>query len=49
MIIRSGNKRVNETDVGSRQVYCDKLDKTSRQAAEAQAVEILVKIARGAR
>lgn len=49
VIIRSGSKRVNETDVGNHQVYCDKLDRTSRQAAEAQAVEILVKIAKGAR
>lgn len=44
VIIRSGSKRVNETDAGNHQVYCDKLNKTSRQAAEAQAVEILAKI-----
>lgn len=44
VIIKSGNEKVNETDVGNHDLYCGRLDKTSRTAAEAQATEILKKI-----
>lgn len=44
VLIKSGNEKVDETDVGNHKVYCDRLDQVSRQAAEAQAVSLRKKI-----
>lgn len=44
VIIKSGSEKVDETDVGNHQVYCEKLEKVSRDAAEAQAEQLLKKI-----
>lgn len=37
VIVHSGSKLVNETDVGNRDVYCGQLNKTGLTAAQAQA------------
>lgn len=39
-IIHSGNLKVNETDIGNAQVYCNKLDQESQDAAKAQEITI---------
>lgn len=44
VIIKSGNEKVNQTDVGNHEVSCGRLDETARAAAEAQAVALLKKI-----
>lgn len=44
VIIYSGNEKVDETDIGNHRVYCDRLERTQRIAAEAQAGLLLSKI-----
>ena len=43
VIIKSGNEKVDATDVSNHKVYCDSLGKTERQVAEAQAAKLLQK------
>lgn len=45
VILKSGSTQVDSSDIGNKQLYCDKrLDSDSRAAAEAQATKLLKRI-----
>ncbi len=44
VILKSGNERVDSTDVSNRKVDCESLDAASLEAAEAQTLSLMSKI-----
>lgn len=44
VILLSGSEKINQTDIGNRQVYCDKLPASEQAVAERQAQVLLGKL-----